>query len=162
MAAFLTDAWVADLANAARESSALRGAAGADTLVLQQVVRGAPGGTFAWHLVLGPGTAEVHEGRAARADVTLTSDAATAAAVAAGRASAQAAFMTGRLRVGGRITALLEHRAALAALDDVFGAVRARTTFPVDAGTGDGDAAAGKAAIGDSPSRSRSDREEAG
>ena len=35
--------------------------------------------------------------------------------------------MTGRLRVGGDLSVLLEHGDVLAELDDVFAAVRART-----------------------------------
>ena len=54
----------------------------------------------------------------------------TAASIAMGQGSAQRAFMTGRLRVGGDLRVLLEHSDVLAQLEDVFAAVRARTAPP--------------------------------
>jgi hypothetical protein len=61
--------------------------------------------------------------------VTFTQDRTTAAAIATGRLSAQAAFIDGRLRVGGDLSALLDRAAELAALDDLFASARAATTW---------------------------------
>ncbi len=63
--------------------------------------------------------------------VRFTQDHETALAIASGHGSAQRAFMTGRLQVGGDLRVLLDHSEVLAQLDDVFAAVRARTTPPV-------------------------------
>ena len=63
----------------------------------------------------------------------LGAGATAASAIAAGSSSAQRAFMTGRLRVGGDLRVLLAHGEALAQLDDVFAGVRARTA-PVGQG----------------------------
>ena len=52
--------------------------------------------------------------------MTFTQDVETAAAVNRGELSAQAAFMTGRLRVGGDVQVLLDRQPALAEVDDIF------------------------------------------
>ena len=123
MARFLSPAWLDDLAAAAA------GAAGPDDepFTLQQVVLGDP--DVAWAVTVGAGKVAVEVGRHDSATVTFTQDAATAAAIHRGELSAQAAFMTGRLRVGGDVRVLLERQGALADLDDVFGPVRRATTY---------------------------------
>ena len=55
------------------------------------------------------------------------------AAIASGTASAQRAFMTGQLRVGGDLRALVEAQDAMAAIGDVFASVRQRTDFGLQA-----------------------------
>jgi hypothetical protein len=82
-----------------------------------------------YHLGVEDGVVRVRPGAAAAATVRFSTDRATAAAVAQGEASAQHAFMTGSLRIGGDVTAILAHHAALARLDDVFAPVRAATTY---------------------------------
>ena len=54
---------------------------------------------------------------------------ATARDLALGQVNAQHALARGRLRLSGSVEALLERADALRALDDVFGTVRAQTTF---------------------------------
>lgn len=63
------------------------------------------------------------------ATVTFRLDRATAAAIAQGTSSAQRAFMSGRLRIGGDATALVRAQAAIAALGDVFAIVRPETEW---------------------------------
>lgn len=124
MAGFLSDAWFAELdaaALAARIPDDLR-------VTIQQVVTD-DAGEVAFSIALGDGEVRVRRGRAATADVTFTQDRATAAAIAEGQLSAQAAFLDGRLRLGGDITALLDRAGALAAVDDLFSTVRADTSW---------------------------------
>jgi putative sterol carrier protein len=112
---FLADDWLDAMAGAAATASAppeLR-------LVVQQVVQ-TEAGEVAYAIHVADGRVRVVSGRADAPDVTFTQDEATARAVADGSLSAQAAFMEGRLRVGGDLRALLEHAAVLAGLDDVF------------------------------------------
>ena len=97
--------------------------------MLQQVVTGDPEGEAAWSITLGAGTIVVARGRADAPTVTFTQDVETAAAVNRGELSAQAAFMTGRLRVGGDVQVLLDRQPALAEVDDIFAPVRADTTY---------------------------------
>lgn len=125
----LSPEWITALDEAARASTTLQTVAGDLDLTVQQVVTdGDPaGGEVAWYVRLRRGLVEVRPGRIDEADVTFTQDRATARAIADGELSAQAAFMAGRLRTGGDLAQLLAHREALAALDDVFAEVRART-----------------------------------
>lgn len=125
MVAFLTDAWLAELDRAA----ASQPLAEPVDLVVQQVVLGDQGVAFAYVIRIASGTVSVAAGHAADADVSFTQDRATAAAIAQGSLSAQVAFMAGRLRVGGDLRAIIDRSRELAALDDLFAAARAVTTW---------------------------------
>ena len=123
MAELLSDEWIADLAAAAATATVdpeLR-------LVVQQIVTDADGSAVAYAVRLGDGGASVVAGRVEDADVTFTQDRETALAIADGRLSAQAAFMAGRLRVGGDLPTVLDRARDLAALDDIFAPARATT-----------------------------------
>jgi hypothetical protein len=124
VAELLSDAWIAELADAARSASVdpdLR-------LVIQQRVVDADGSTTSYAVRLADGRAEVVPGDVADADITFTEDRETAVAIAAGALSAQAAFMAGRLRVGGDLRAVLERAWDLSVLDAVFAPARGATS----------------------------------
>ena len=88
---------------------------------MQQVVPDGPDGhEFAYVVEAADGRLSVHAGRAEHPDVTFTQDRATALAIHRGELSAQAAFMEGRLRLGGDLRDVIRRAGALAALDDVF------------------------------------------
>jgi hypothetical protein len=98
--------------------------------VVQQLIEdGAGSGSepVAWHIVVAHGSPRLTRGRHHDPDITLTCDLATAWAVHQGHLSAQAAFMAGRLRLGGDASALLANREALASLDDRLAPLRATT-----------------------------------
>jgi hypothetical protein len=103
--------------------------------VLQQVVALDDGGERTWFVGARNGRLEVGAGRHPAPTITFRLDEATARAVHEGLVSAQQAFMTGRLRLGGDVQVLLEQHEALASIDDVFAEVRTRTSFgdPVEA-----------------------------
>ena len=125
MAEFLSDAWVAELdaaAGALRAPDDLR-------LVVQQVVLGDRGDESAYTIRIEDGRASVTPGRVDDAHVTFTQDRATAAAIAQGELSAQVAFMSGRLRVGGDVRQVIDRARDLQALDDLFGEARAATSW---------------------------------
>jgi putative sterol carrier protein len=125
VAEFLTDAWVAELGVAAAGASVP-----ADLhLVVQQVVLHDRGDETAFAIRIADGAVTVEPGRASDADLSFTQDRATAAAIAQGELSAQAAFMAGRLRVGGDLREVMERSRALATIDDIFAAPRASTTW---------------------------------
>ena len=125
MAEFLTPEWVSALADAAA------GATLPDDvrLVVQQVVVGDDGVEVAYTVRIEAGSVRVTDGRADDADVSFTQDRATAAAIARGDLSAQAAFLDGRLRVGGDLAAALGGARALAGLDDLFALPRTATDW---------------------------------
>lgn len=139
MLRFLSDEWIAALDDAARSSAALTGVLlsdeeGGASVVVQHVVTGVPtttdpAGEVAYHVVLDDGPTRVSRGRADDPTVTFTQTYDTARAVASGATSAQAAFMAGELRLGGRVDLLLAHHGALTGIDDVFADVRARTEW---------------------------------
>jgi len=117
-----TTAWLDELDAAARTASIptdLR-------LTIQQVVTDGPGGQeLAYVVEAADGVLSVRPGRADQADITFTQDLATARAVQRGELSAQAAFIEGRLRLGGDVRAVLDRAGILASIDDVFAATRA-------------------------------------
>ena len=121
MATFLSDDWLDELAAVARDAALPV----MPRLALQQVVPDGPAGEVAYALVVDSGRVEVHRGRVAKPDLVITQDRATAEAIHRGELSAQAAFMQGRLRLGGDLRAVIDRAADLASLDDVFARVRA-------------------------------------
>jgi putative sterol carrier protein len=139
MVRFLTTEWLAALDRAARADASLATATADLALVVEQEVTGLPAGSFTYHITFDHGSVSVAEGPAPVADVRFTQDVATARAIAAGTGSAQRAFMTGDLRVGGDLRVLLDHQVALSTLDDVFADVRARTEVDAPAGPAAGD-----------------------
>jgi hypothetical protein len=121
VAEFLTDEWFAEVEAAARAADVDV----APRLVLQQVVPDGPAGEVAYAVVVDAGKVEVQRGRVEAPDLVFTQDRATAEAIHRGDLSAQAAFMQGRLRLGGDLRAVIDRAADLAAVDDVFARVRA-------------------------------------
>ncbi|WP_426574115.1 SCP2 sterol-binding domain-containing protein [Aquihabitans sp. McL0605] len=133
MLTFLSDDWIAALDQAVATDERL-GALTADvSLVIEQEVTDTPLGEVRYHIAFDRGRVSVANGPAAEPTVRFSQDYATAADIATGRGSAQRAFMTGRLRIGGDLRVLLDHGDVLTQLDDVFAGVRARTTPPVAA-----------------------------
>ncbi len=128
---YLSPAWLAAMRRAAEATQPSVD----PVLVIQQVVEtGSDGpegaGPVAWWVAFWAGGVRLAEGRHRAPDITLTQDRRTAAAVASGRQSAQAAFLAGQLRVGGDVQLLLDHQDELAELEDVFAEVRAATAYP--------------------------------
>ena len=62
-----------------------------------------------YHVVLGGGSATVFDGPAARPDIVIQQDPATALALQRGELHAHSAFLTGRLTVDGDVRKLLDH-----------------------------------------------------
>ena len=129
MARFLSAEWIAELDQAASTNESLRAATADVTLIVQQVVSGRSGGDVSWYVVVDHGKVRVQPGRADEPDVIFTQDEETARRIGRGELSAQAAFMLGKLRVGGNVALLVTHQAAFADLDDIFGAARAAAQY---------------------------------
>ena len=122
MARFLTNAWLDDLDEAARVADVPT----TSPLVLQQIVPDGPEGhEVAYALVVADGRLRVERGRVTEPDLTFTQDRATAEAIHRGELSAQAAFMQGRLRLGGDLRAVIDRAGELEAIGDVLESVRA-------------------------------------
>ena len=120
MAGFLSDEWFDHLARLAADVAVPEG----PSLVVQQVVVDGSD-EVAYALRIAGGRLSVHRGAVEEADVTIRQDRSTAEAIHHGRLAAQAAFLDGRLRLAGDVTALIRAAPTLADLDDVFAQARA-------------------------------------
>jgi hypothetical protein len=124
---FLSVAWLAALDDAARHAPPTPDVA---PFVIEQVVTDATADTIgAYHLVFSDVGLRVVPGPAPDADVSFATDLDTATRLARGETNAQRALAAGRFRVHGNIDTLTRRVAGLRALDDVFAAVRAETTY---------------------------------
>jgi hypothetical protein len=130
VAEFLSDEWIAALDAAARDAPN-DGAADADALAVEPVVRGVPGrGAVRYRVTCDTAVRAVTRPvYGESADVRIETDYATAVALARGQLNAQAALADGLLRVSGDLARLAAHAGALARLGDLFASVRATTTF---------------------------------
>ena len=123
---FLSDEWLAALGEAARDRPVPDPDPLADVAVtIEHVVVDGP----RWRLVVDHGSCAVVVGGEGEPDVRLTSSRETAEAIAAGRRPALDAFIAGDLVLGGDVRALLDNRAALEALGDLFARVKVETVF---------------------------------
>lgn len=134
MPEYLSDDWISALDRALAASAGLGALA---PLVVDQVVTGVPGrGDVRYRISVdgdGAGARPVHGSArdgAPPADIRLTTDYATAVAIARGAQNAQIALAQGRLRIGGNLEAVATYGRVLVALGDVAGELRDATTFP--------------------------------
>lgn len=127
---FLSEEWIAALNDAVADDASLAELTRDLSFTIEQSVTGGPDGEVRYHMGFHHGQVSVRPGPAADPTISFSQDLATAAAIAAGTGSAQRAFMTGRLRVGGDLRVLLAHGEVLTMLDDVFAEVRGRTVVP--------------------------------
>jgi hypothetical protein len=125
---FLSGEWIEALDAAGRRTT-LPAEAGAVSIEIEQVVRGAPGGETRYHVRLEDGRVRVHAGPAASPHLRLIADYDVAARMQRGEINAQEALADGRLKVQGQFAHLLRAGDQLRALEDVFAAVRAATTY---------------------------------
>ena len=122
MVRFLSAEWVDALDRAAPKDQPC--APELDGLVIGYEV-----GDEAYHLEFSSAGVRAQHGTAPNATITFRCDRATAAAIASGESSAQRAFMAGKLRIGGDASVLLRTHAAIAALPDLYAAVRPETEW---------------------------------
>jgi mannose-6-phosphate isomerase-like protein (cupin superfamily) len=122
---FLSDEWMTELDRAGRAATVPSDV----VLVIEHDIADGDR-TVRFHIAFAEGTIRVHAGPAPAPTVRFHQDVATAWSVLSGEGSAQRAFMSGDLRVGGDLRALMDHADVLAGLDDVFAQVREQTQPP--------------------------------
>jgi len=123
---FLSDEWLAALDAAARARPTPDDDPLADVdLSFDQVVLDGP----TWRLRIDHGALSVDPAPQGEPDIRLTGSREIVAAIAAGTRPALDAFIAGDLRIGGDVRTLLEHRAALETLGELFAGIRDRTDF---------------------------------
>ena len=127
MVRFLSGEWIAALDAAAQEASVPPEV----RLTIQQIVAGdgEGSGEVQYHLVVADGRLRVHPGEAASPDITLVQTRTVAAALSRGELNAQQALEAGRLKLRGDLGHLGRHGKGLAAMEDVFAAVRHDTEY---------------------------------
>ncbi len=136
MPAFLSDEWIEALDAVARADDGLRTASADLAVAVRHEITGAPGdgSPATFHVALDHGTVSADRGPvppgSELATIVFRQDRETAVAIAVGDLSAQRAFMSGRLRVDGDLSVLVERRDLLAGIGDVFAALRADTDWP--------------------------------
>lgn len=125
----LSEPWLAALDAALEARDRLRPLASQCALGVTQVVTAGDGAPLVYHFSSHGGAARVGPGPAEPEDVRITGDRGTTAAIAAGRANAAEAFITGRVVVTGDRMRLLDARALLQAYDDAVADVARHTRF---------------------------------
>ena len=129
MVRFLSDEWLAELTGAVASDDQVSLAASGIHLTVQQVVVGPNGSETRYATWVDDGRVELSPGRLDDADVTITEDYDTAAALARGETTPQDAILAGKVRVSGDLGALLRGQAVLERMRTRFDDVRARTEY---------------------------------
>ena len=119
---FLSPEWLDHLATVTASASPTV------DLSVHQRVTGGPDGDVEYTLRLAGGTVRLEPGPG-QADVELTADYETAAAISQGRLSPASAFAAGRLRIGGSVGALVAHHEAFAGMARLLDGVAGATTY---------------------------------
>ena len=126
---YLSDEWMTAAAADLAASESLREATSDAELTIQYEVAGAPGGKAAYGISFDHGTVALEPGPHKDAQVRFELDYSSASAIASGELSAQAAFMQGKLKLGGDVSVLVRQHALLDGLGDALGDLRERTEF---------------------------------
>jgi putative sterol carrier protein len=129
VAAFLSDAWLAALSDAARRHGPIAAFDGEPPLVLGTEVHLDGGKTVSYQVRFASDGISVEAAPTGPADLTLVAEYATAVTLARGGTNGQQALTVGALRLRGDTDRLAHAREALVALTDCFAAVRAETQF---------------------------------
>lgn len=121
---FLSPEWLEHM------SAATSTAPATVALSVHQRVTGGPDGDVEYTLRLADGRVRFEPGPSSHpADVELSSDYTTAAAISQGRISPASAFAAGRLRVGGAVSSLVSHQEAFAEIGTLLAGVAEATTY---------------------------------
>lgn len=127
--AYLSDEWIQRADAALSDDAALREATADAELAIEYTVTGAPGGATRYALTVDHGAVHLEPGAHPDAPVTFALDYDTAVEIARGEGSAQAAFMQGRLKLGGDATVLLHQHALLEGVGDALAELRDDTQY---------------------------------
>lgn len=129
MVQYLSDEWLDEADAALRADGGLAGVTADLDLTVAYEVTGTPDGKRSYAVAFGGGPVTVVRPAPSDAQVSFSLDYDTAAAIARGDLSAQAAFMQGRLKLGGDVNVLIRDGAALDGVADALGDLRSRTEY---------------------------------
>lgn len=125
---YLSAEWLEGLSEVGSSDTVRQALAGLQ-LTVQQVVTDGPEGDLRYVLRVADGRLSATAGDAPQPDVTITADRDTAKAVATGELSLPAAFMSGRVKVKGDPSVVVQGAAALTAVASALADLRATTTY---------------------------------
>jgi putative sterol carrier protein len=129
MPRYLSREWLDAAQRAIDASTSVRDAASGAAFIVQHVVTGGSNGDVLYHVRVGEDGVRICSGEAAEPTVVFTEDYGTAAAIARGELSAQAAFMAGRIRVHGNLPILVEQSGAFSDIEDALAGLRSETSY---------------------------------
>lgn len=129
MIQYLSDEWLRAANEAVAASAELCKAAEGQDVTIAYEVTGTPSGKVNYGIVFRDGAASVTAGVQKDSPTSFSLDYETAAQIARGELSAQAAFMQGRLKVGGDVTVLINQYRLIDGLEDALGPLRAQTEY---------------------------------
>lgn len=135
VARFLSSEWIERLAErsatASRPRTAPDGEASDSPVTVLIRVTGGPEGDVEYLARFQAGGVQITADppRNPTAQVLVVQDYATAADISRGELTPASAFASGRMKVGGQVGLMVQHRDALALLGDVFAALRAETKY---------------------------------
>jgi putative sterol carrier protein len=117
---FLSDEWLEGVKQGLNESDGFRKGAGTAKAKLQQVVTGTPDGERRYWIAIEDGHVDIGPGDVEQPDVTITQDYQTAAQMARSEINPVSAFMTGKLKINGSMTLLMQLQGAIGELPKVM------------------------------------------
>jgi putative sterol carrier protein len=126
---FLSDEWLAALNEGVACNEDVSSAASGVHLTIQQVVVDNTGHEVCYATRVEDGRVRFEPGPADDAQVTITEDYDTAAALAQGATTPQDAILAGKVRMSGDVGALLKGQEVLERVRACFDGVRARTEY---------------------------------
>ena len=129
MAQYLSEEWLDQAATALAADPAIAAATADSELIILYEVTGSPTGKTTYSIQMDQGQTSLRIGPAKDAQVSFGMDYETAAAIAQGELSAQAAFMQGRLKLGGDVSVLIRQHACIDGLSDALAPLRDATTY---------------------------------
>ena len=113
MATFLSDEHFSAAQDALANDAGFQNSIANVDLGVQFDVSGAPDGDVTYYLDIADGSATTAKGPLDDADVTVSSDYDTSAAISKGELNVQMAFMTGKIKVGGNMAKIMMHQNVL-------------------------------------------------
>jgi putative sterol carrier protein len=119
---FLSEAWAEALGAELNRNEEFRTATAGRSVRIQQVITRADGDIHYW-ITIADGRIELGLGDIEGADATITQSEESAAALARGELSPVTAFMTGKLKIGGNMGAILGLQGALTQLPTAMVAI---------------------------------------
>lgn len=104
---FLSDEWLSEVENRLNTHEGFQNAAKGQAATLQQEVNGAPDGDVKYGFILSDGKVQLVRGQIDAPEATITQDYETAVALSKGELNGQAAFMSGKLKIGGNLMKMM-------------------------------------------------------